>query len=44
MVYFMLQIISDFADEKKGDDFQKYASYTSCEFAKYLVLNILEYD
>ena len=39
-----LKSISDFADEKKGDDFQKYASYTSCEFAKYLVLNILEYD
>lgn len=39
-----LKSISDFADEKKGDGFQKYASYTSCEFAKFLIENVLEYD
>lgn len=39
-----LKAISDFADEKKGDNFQKYASYTSCEFAKYLIENVLEYN
>ena len=39
-----LKSISDFADEKKGDGFQKYASYTSSEFAKFLIENILKYD
>ena len=39
-----LKSISDFADEIKGDEFQKYASYTSCEFAMYLIQNVLEYD
>lgn len=38
-----LKSISDFADEKKGDGYQKYASYTSAEFAKYLIETILEY-
>lgn len=39
-----LKSISDFADETKGDEFQKYASYTSCEFAMYLIKDVLEYD
>ena len=39
-----LKSISDFADEIKGDEFHKYASYTSCEFAMYLIQNVLEYD
>lgn len=38
-----LKSISDFADEKKGDGYQKYASYTSAEFTKYLIENVLEY-
>lgn len=39
-----LKSISDFADEIKGDEFQKYASYTSCQFAMYLIKYVLEYD
>lgn len=38
-----LKSISDFADEHKGNDFQKYASYTSTRFAKYLVEEVLNY-
>lgn len=38
-----LKSISDFADEKKGDGYQKYAAYTSTEFAKYLIVNVLDY-
>ncbi len=36
-----IKSISDFADANKGDGFQKYASYTSIEFVKYLVENVL---
>lgn len=38
-----LKSISDFADEKKGDGYQKYAAYTSVEFAKYLIESVLAY-
>lgn len=36
-----LKSISDFADEKKGDEYQKYAAYTSAEFARYLIEFVL---
>ena len=39
-----LKSISDFADEKKGDGYQRYAAYTSAEFAKYLIENVLVYE
>lgn len=38
-----LKSISDFADEKKGDGYQKYAAYTSAEFAKFLIKTVLVY-
>ena len=38
-----LKSISDFADEKKGDGYQKYAAYTSAEFARYLIESVLPY-
>lgn len=39
-----LKSISDFADKDKEDDYQKYAAYTSAEFAKYLIDFILVYN
>lgn len=36
-----IKSVSDFADKNKGDDYQKYASYTSASFAKYLIEKIL---
>lgn len=38
-----LKSISDFADEKKEDGYQKYAAYTSAEFARYLIESVLPY-
>ena len=38
-----LKSISDFADEKKGDGYQKYAAYTSAKFARYLIESVLSY-
>ena len=38
-----LKSISDFADEKKGDGYQKYAAYTSAGFARYLIESVLPY-
>ena len=32
----IIKSICDFADSKKADDYQKFAAYTSCEFAKLL--------
>lgn len=34
--------ICDFADSRKNDVYQKFAAYTSCEFVKFLIENILE--
>ena len=36
-----IKSVSDFANKDKGDDYQKYASYTSACFAKYLIEEIL---
>lgn len=33
--------ISDFADKAKGDGYQPYASYTSANFAKFLIMDLL---
>lgn len=38
-----IKSICDFADSKKGDGFQNYSAYTSSQFAKYLIENILQY-
>lgn len=38
-----IKAISDFADEEKQDVYQKYAAYTSAEFSKYLIENVLSY-
>lgn len=38
-----LKSISDFADEHKENKYQKYAAYTSAEFARYLIEHVLEY-
>lgn len=38
-----LKSISDFADEKKEDGYQKYAAYTSAQFARYLIEDVLSY-
>ncbi|MBQ6401465.1 MAG: hypothetical protein IJI20_04175 [Firmicutes bacterium] len=36
--------VCDFADSDKSDDYQRFAAYTSCEFAKYLYEQILPMD
>ncbi len=38
-----LKSISDFADSKKSDDYQEYASYTSAALLKYIIENELSY-
>ncbi len=38
-----LKSISDFADHEKGDFYQNYAAYTSANFAKYLIENVLKF-
>ncbi len=34
--------VCDFADDRKSDVYQKFAAYTSCEFIKLMIENILE--
>lgn len=34
--------ICDFADKNKKDLYQRFAAYTSCEFVKYLIENVLK--
>lgn len=36
--------VCDFADLSKSDDYQRYAAYSSCEFAKFLYENFLPFD
>lgn len=40
----VVKSISDFANSQKGDAYQKYAAYTSAEFAKHLICNVLEFE
>lgn len=38
-----IKSISDFADIKKNDDYQEYASYTSAALLKHILINELDY-
>lgn len=37
-----IKSVSDFADNDKGDGYQPFAAYTSANFAKHLILNVLK--
>lgn len=37
----IVKSVCDFADNKKSDDYQRFAAYSSCEFAKFLYEKIL---
>ncbi len=37
----IVKSVCDFADYEKSDDYQRFAAYSSCEFAKYLYEKIL---
>lgn len=37
----IVKSVCDFADSKKSDDYQRFAAYSSCEFAKYLYEKVL---
>lgn len=37
----IVKSVCDFADNRKSDDYQRYAAYSSCEFAKFLYEKIL---
>lgn len=40
----LIKSVSDYADPEKSDNYQEYAMYTSAEFAKYIILNELQYE
>ena len=40
----IVKSVCDFADNTKSDDYQRYAAYSSCEFAKFLYESILPFD
>ncbi len=40
----IIKSVCDFADSKKSDEYQKFAAYTSCEFAKLLYEKFLPYE
>lgn len=42
--HIIIKSVSDKADKAKNDGYQKYASFTSAQFAKYLIENILDYQ
>lgn len=37
----IIKSVCDFADSKKSDEYQRFAAYSSCEFAKHLYENVL---
>ena len=37
----IVKSVCDFADAEKSDDYQRFAAYTSCDFAKHLYENVL---
>ena len=37
----IVKSVCDFADSRKSDDYQRFAAYSSCEFAKHLYENVL---
>lgn len=42
--HIIIKSVSDKADKAKNDGYQKYASFTSAQFAKYLIETILDYQ
>lgn len=40
----IIKSVCDFADSGKSDDYQRFAAYSSCEFAKFLYEKILPMD
>ena len=40
----IVKSVCDFADDNKSDDYQRFAAYTSCEYAKFLYEKILPMD
>ena len=40
----IVKSVCDFADSKKSDEYQRFAAYSSCEFAKFLYEKILPMD
>ena len=40
----IVKSVCDFADSQKSDDYQRFAAYTSCEFAKLLYEKFLPFD
>ena len=40
----IVKSVCDFADSRKSDDYQRFAAYSSCEFAKFLYEKILPLD
>ena len=40
----IVKSVCDFADSRKSDDYQRFAAYSSCEFAKFLYEIILPLD
>ena len=40
----IVKSVCDFADSKKSDDYQRFAAYSSCEFAEFLYKKILPFD
>lgn len=40
----IVKSVCDFADNSKSDDYQRYAAYSSCEFAQFLYEKILPFD
>ena len=40
----IIKSVCDFADSRKTDEYQRFAAYSSCEFAKFLYEKILPFD
>ena len=40
----VIKSICDYANDEKSDQYQKFAAYTSSEFAKWLMENKLDYE
>ena len=40
----IVKSVCDFANSEKSDEYQKFAAYTSCEFAKFLYEKFLPMD
>ena len=40
----IVKSVCDFADNQKSDDYQRFAAYSSCEFAQFLYEKVLPLD